>query len=332
MKTILSYSKISLLVVLLFCVFSCHKKKGDPEPETVQPDTAMTIGTFSGNWTCSVNPGKQGNFDIAAFSLWLPNYADVSKIKAILVLAHHYNGSGLGLIYGKEWQDYAKANNVALLGVHLENTNSSNTDHIYYEAEKGSGQALLMALDAIAKKNNIPAISNLPLLFRGYSAGGMFAYHFSVFQPQRVVAFANIRGWAMDETSDVNKEIPALFLIAELDTAEVDGVNPLEQMKTIVKKKRKQHGRWGYAIEPGEDHGGDLKKSDEFARLFFTSALNYRLANGSNTLLSIPENSGWLGNNDSLTSSSFNTYPSVKENASWLLDETVSDAWKVYQK
>lgn len=316
---------------LLMLAVSCHKSTEEPEPENKEVE--MTVDKFSDNWTCSIRPGTHGNFDIAEFGLWVPDPANVSAIRGILVLAAHFNSNALGLVYDKKWQEFSKQQHVALLAVHLENVNVQVAENkLYYHAANGSGQALLMALDAIAKKNNIADIATLPFLFRGYSGGGMFGYHFSSYLPERVIAFTNIRGWAMDATPEIHKTIPALFLIAELDTEVVDHINPLEHMKEIVRAKRMQHALWGYAIEPGEDHGGSLEKSDSLSRLFFASALKNRLAPGSHQLLNLAEPSGYLGNNDSVYTFPYATYPDVKTNASWLIDQEVATAWKEYQK
>lgn len=324
--------KYIFLITASILFFACHKSKDEPEPEP-EVDEQMAIGQFSDNWTCTVKKGKSSNFDIAEFTLWVPNAADVSKLKAILVLANYSNSSALGLVYAKEWQDFAKANNVALMAVHLENLNVNiSMDDIYSDARNGSGDALLMALEAIAGKNNIPAVASLPFLFRGYSAGGMFAYHFSAFKPERVIAFADIRGWYLKPTTVTNNGIPGLFLIAELDTERYENTNPLERMKEIVESKRKENALWSYAIEPGEDHFGNVEKSDSLLQLFLASALKSRVQSGSNVLLPMTEVSGWLGNNDSKAIFPYATYPQTKNEASWLIDESFANEWIKYQK
>jgi hypothetical protein len=320
---------VCLFALILF--FACKKTKD--EPEEVVEEKQMSVGTFSDNWTCSINRGSKSNFDIAEFTLWVPNSADVSGLKAILVLANHSNSNGLGLVYAKEWQDFAKQHNVALMALRLENLNQ-NLDlfDLYFEAEKGSGQALLMALEAITSKNSIPSVNALPFLFRGYSAGGIYGYNFSAFKPERVVAFSNIRGWALHDTPAENSGVPGLFLIAQLDTEKYENIVPTELMKQTVMDKRKEHALFSYAIEPNEDHFGDVKKSDSLTRVFFAAALKQRIKAGSNVLLSIPEESGWLGNNELLTVSSYATYPKVKNEASWLTDQDFANNWMSYQK
>lgn len=325
----MNYKHILLLAaVILF--FACRKSKDEPEQEVPEE---MAISQFSGDWTCTVRKGKSSNFDIAEFTLWVPKPGDVSKLKAVLVLAHHSNSNALGLAYEKQWQDFARANDVALMAVHLENLNPNiNIADTYADARNGSGAALLMALEAIAARNNISSVAALPFVFRGYSAGGMFGYNFSAFKPERVIAFANIRGWYLNPTTDINNGIPGLFLIAELDTEKYEDIIPAQRMKEIVQAKRKQNARWSYAIEPGEDHFGNLTKSDSLLRLFLASALKSRLQSGSNVLLPVTEASGWLGNHDSKAIFPYATYPQTKNEASWLIDEPFANEWVKYQQ
>jgi len=326
----MKYKHFALLAVIML-FFACHKSKD--EPEEVAEEKQMTVGAFSDNWTCSINRGSTSNFDIAEFTLWIPNPATVSNLKAILVLANHSNSNGLGLVYDKEWQDFAKQNNVALMAMHVENLNPNlSIENLYFETTKGSGQALLMALEAITAKNAIPSVNALPFLFRGYSAGGIYSYNFSAFKPERVIAFSNIRGWILHDTPIENNGVPGLFLIAELDTEKYENIIPRVMMEETVRAKRKQYALFSYAIEPNMDHFDDVKKSDSLTRLFFTDALKQRLQAGSNVLLPVMPESGWLGNNDSLAVFPYASYPKKKEEASWLISEEVAKRWLKYQQ
>lgn len=326
----MKYSLATCLIIITLC-WACRKSK--EEPEQVVEETPMTVGAFSDNWTCAIKKGTKSNFDIAEFTLWVPDPANVSNLKAILVLANHSNSNGLGLVYAKEWQDFAKQNNVALIAFHIENLNPNvSIEDMYFESQKGSGQALLMALEAITSRNSIPGVNALPFLFRGYSAGGIYSYNFSSFKPDRVIAYSNIRGWILHDTPVDNNGVPGLFLIAELDTEKYENIIPREMMKEAVLAKRKQNALVSYAIEPNADHFEDVKKSDSITRVFFAEALKQRLQSGSNTLKTIAPESGWLGNHGLITVSSYSTYVGNKDEASWLLNEEIAKAWQKYQQ
>lgn len=287
----------------------------------------MSVGKFLDNWTCGINPGVGANFDIGEFRLWVPDTTATQDLKAVLVLADHVNSNALGSVSDTEWQKFAIANRVALLGVHLENK-TLPTSYPYAEARNGSGEALLMALKAISDRHHFPKLASLPFLLRGYSAGGMFAYYFSAYKPTRVVAFADFRGWYIGETPADNKGVPGLFLMGEKDA--VSGVPP-DNIQQLVRNKRAINGLWGFAVEPGADHYSDLTKSDSLAKLFFTSALNQRVLN-PDSLATILQINGWLGNNGSKDISSYSAYTGSKTEASWLMDETVAKGWVAFQK
>lgn len=318
--------KQRLLLLLVVCFgIACKKPAVEEDKSTYVP---ISVGSFSDNWTCSINPGQGANFNVAEFRLWVPDTADVSKLRAILVLLDGVNSDALPLASSKYWQAYATANNVALMGVHLANI-PLPTSNPYIDARLGSGDALVLALKAIAEKNNISQIASLPFLLRGYSSGGMFSYYFSLYNPQRTVAFTDIRGWYIGKTSSENAVVPALFLIGEKDT--VTTVPP-DNVQQIVYEKRSHNGLWGYAIEPFASHYSNTGKSDSLTQLFFTSCLNRRTSSGSTTLTILPEIEGWLGNNSSKTYSTYDAYSGNKITASWLIDEPFAKAWVEYQK
>jgi hypothetical protein len=117
------------------------------------------------------------------------------------------------------------------------------------------------------------------------------------------------------------------MLIAELDTPS----RGITIMKQVVETNRSQNGLWSYAVEPNADHFTPLTKSDELIKLFFSSALAYRVSGTSRELLPISKTSGWLGNKISKNIFSYETYPDNKNEAVWLIDEGFANRWRDYQ-
>lgn len=314
------------LVSVIVTIFACKKNDTQTDKNTYQP---IFIDHFIDDWTCAVNPGVGGNFDVAEFRLWVPDASDVPEVKAILILAESSNSNATDMAKSPEWRAYAVANKVALMGVHLQTKNPLTVYDTYADARAGSGEALIKALEAITARNHISKIAALPFLLRGYSAGGMFSYFFAAYQPKRVIAFANIRGWIIGQTDAETKNIPGLFLIGEVDTPFFVQRDVIQK---IVEAKRKENALWSYAIESGADHFAGLKASDDLIKLFFSSALKYRLGITTTDLLMIAPSSGWLGNNETRAFFPYHTYPDEKEKAGWLIDEDFAKAWKEYQK
>ncbi|MES1181976.1 MAG: hypothetical protein ABUL44_04185, partial [Flavobacterium sp.] len=75
-----------------------------------------------------------------------------------------------------------------------------------------------------------------------------------------------------------------------------------------------------------------LLKSDTLTRQFFSVALSKRTTAGSTALVSISQESGWLGNNALNNAVPYDNYTANKKAASWLIDESVAKAWIAYQK
>lgn len=309
---------IVILVCFLILQMGCEKR------ETLTPaqptKNSGPKGEFTNDWTYSIGPYR--NFDRAEFRLWVPD--SISDIRAILVLSNSYNGSALAFTGKEYWQDYARKERLALLGTHYKSFSGMQKD--YADATGGSGLALLTALDTIAKKHNLNELGELPLLLRGYSAGGVFSYFFSDYKPERVLAFANMRGGSAQITPSSNTRIPGMFMIGENDHP-----SRVSQMKQLVLYKRNKGARWSFAIEPGTDHYGKQHNSDELIKKFFSKVLAERIVDGSNELRTIPENSGWLGNNDTQEVAGFDAYTGEKNDASWLIDESLALAWRAYQ-
>ena len=112
--------------------------------------------------------------------------------------------------------------------------------------------------------------------------------------------------------------------------AKVKGLEIL--YKEVVASKREAGGNWAYAIEPGQDHYGDLKPSDDLIRTFFTSVIKQRIHPDTNALIVIPQSSGWLGNNNSKLYAPYESYNENKSDASWLIDEAFANKWKNFQQ
>ncbi len=295
------------------CSFDALDKKPSDAPKEVKP-----VGEFLDDWTFSVFSKTSFDFDEAKFRLWLPENND--DVRAVLVILSFHNGSSFGDITLDEWKTYATDEKVALMGVTLRGGN-------YADPEQGSGNALIKALDTITYKNNIPDVGKLPLLLKGYSAGGVFSYNFSHFKPERVIAFVNIRGGGIDTTSSSNNHIPGLMLLGENDEPSRN-----QRMTDVVFSKRAEGGLYSLAIEPDMDHFGGLFTSWRLTRAFFSIALDKRLSTETDALNAIPENSGWLGDNSTRNIFSFDEFPNSVEQASWLINETFAEKWKAYQE
>ena len=312
-----------LLSFFLFVLFiGCSSEETTTEPEPEQ-EVNEAMGEFIDDWTYRVFPkSPYNNIDVGEFRLWVPeNHTD---LKAILVLLTNFNGNSLGLASSAEWQAYAEEERLAICGVNLK---SFAGTYFYDDATAGSGQALEDAIKEIATKNGIDEVASLPFLMRGYSGGGVFCYYFSIHNPERSVGFINIRGGSIYHNPANNNDIPGLMLVGQMEDDE-----RIEILQELVLDKRNQGGPWSFAIEPNADHFYSLEESDNLAKTFFTALLKKRISDGTNELISIPEDSGWLGNLTRTNIYPYADYPGNKNSAFWLVDEDFANAWLQFQQ
>ena len=314
------FRSVFMGIVLSTCftiVWSCGGD--DPDP-IIEPD--LRYGEFIDENTYKVFATSKDNFDVAEFRLWIPETAE--SVRAVVVLTHSYNSNGLGFANSAYWQEFAIKENLAILAVNLKNLD--DTAISYTEAQRGSGQALINSLKLLAEKSGNSYIKDLPFLMRGYSAGGVFSYSFSGFLPERMLAFANIRGGGLSFTDDTNIRIPGLLFYGELDAASRNS-----RIFQLIAEKRIAGANWALIMEPGVDHFGELEEPENMIQMFFSEVLEKRLEPGSLSIVEIPEDEGWLGDNVRLEAYEFNDYPYDKTKASWLISEAFSENWLDFQ-
>jgi poly(3-hydroxybutyrate) depolymerase len=272
----------------------------------------------------SVPPGE--NFDKAEFRLWYPS--GIPTFDAVLVLVPGSNGDGRGDVDDQFWQAFATKRKLAIVGCRLtDKPHDQSFIEDYVNVSHGSGQALLTALAAFAKRANHPEIANAPLLLWGMSAGGEFDYEFAAWKPERVIAFIVNKGniYYTALASREARRVPAILFTGEKD---------LEfRTNTIVglfAVNRRGGALWALAQEPGIGHA--VGRSKDLGAMFFEDVLPLRLGgpvtNGQTALRQIDEKSGFIGD---LKTQSFQPVASagaVNAPASWLPTERIARAWQ----
>lgn len=272
---------------------------------------AAKAGTFD----CEIKPSGKDNFTKAAFRLWLD---DGNKpARAILLLAPGWNGDGRSMVNDRDWQDFAREHQLAIVALQFQSAEKTTPYHV---VEAGSGQALLKALTTLAYDSKHPELANAPLLMWGHSAGGQFNYGFACFRPGRVIAFAAIKGGYYDSKfNPLVRQVPAVFIIGEKDER-----YRIDNITKLFTENRRAGALWCVATEPG--HGHDIGRSNELIRPFLAGVLAKRLT--GSTLSAAPADTGWFG--DLTTKTIKKTAGSPRERSVWLPDETTAKAWKAF--
>ena len=294
--------KAGFFFLILIC-FSCSKRDTPPELDI---DPNFIRGKFINDFTYQIFSTEADAFSSAIFSLWIP---ENSTIKAILVISPGSGSTSLGDVNLKEWQDYANKEGLALIGLQIDNNGSNPVE--------SNLEALFYALKELTTKNNITEVNDLPFLFSGFSAGGKFSYGYSLNQKNRTIAFANIKGYMIDDGISVNT-VPGLIIVGENE-----GNQRVLNVQKAFYSFRTDENVMSFAIEPNSGHSID--NSNDLVRAFFTAVLKKRLVNGE--LVQLNETEVLLGNYDTKEVFSYVNYPYDRDKAVCIIDDDFKNSW-----
>jgi dienelactone hydrolase len=267
------------------------------------------------------------NYEKAEFRLWYPDNAQV--LRAVAVLVPGANADGRSDVGDRFWQDFATRNNVALIGCRFtDRPHDEPFIENYANAAQGSGQALLDALSAFARRSDHPELANAPLLLWGFSAGGEFNYEFTAWKPERVVAFVVNKGGVYFSAllPAAARRVPGLLFT---------GADDLESRKRIIAGlfalNRRGAALWAFAEEPAVGH--EVGRSRDLAAIFFDAVLPLRLgapaaAATAAPLTALDASSGVLGDLTQRTVRSATDGRTPTEPTAWFPSERVARAWQ----
>lgn len=270
---------------------------------------------------------QDGNYDKAEFRLWYPK--NVAFFRGVIVLVPGASEDGRSMVEDSVWRAFAIRHHFALIGCHFTLKKKPQIyDEMYSDAAKGSGQALLNALNAFAKRAKYPELASAPLLLWGISAGGQFNYEFVAWKPERVIAFVVNKGgfYYSALVPRAARQVPGMLFVGKKD----------DEFRTniivgLFSVNRRIGARWSLVEEPNVGH--DFEGSHDMAAIFFEDILALRLDSASvkgkvaRPLRSVHEDSGYIGN---LKTKTYRPRTEVKELdylTAWLPTERVARAW-----
>lgn len=273
----------------------------------------------SESYDVGLPPGD--NFDQAQFRLWVPE--GVSSVRAILVLVPGSNGDGRGQVEVPLWQGLAREQGLALVGLHM--TDKMHEDMFiehYVDVARGSGDALLNALDELARMSGHPEITEAPLLLWGMSAGGEFNYEFALWRPDRVAGFVVNKGgiYYSALASGPARKVPGLFFVGTEDLAFRNDI-----IRGIFSINRRAHALWALIEQQGTGHA--VAESDVIAADFYRQVLETRLGRGK-TLAALDIADGFYCDPASNSCTPAASAESPRVPVSWLATEALTEVWK----
>ncbi len=269
----------------------------------------------------SIPPGA--NYEKANFRMWVP--AQAGPVRAVVVLVPGSNGDGRPEASDAAWQEFAARQHVALVACQFtDKPHDQGFIEDYVNVSKGSGQALLDALSALAARAKHPEVAASPLLLWGMSAGGQFNYELVVWKPDRVLGFVVNKGgiYYTALAPRASRSVPGFLF-----TGEKDLWSRKDVIAGIFAVNRRAGALWALAQEPGAAHV--VGRSREVAMVFFEDLLGLRFGGegASDAPRPMTEKDGFLGDLSSKTfrpaSSGAGTGPTV-----WLPTERVARAWQ----
>jgi hypothetical protein len=263
--------------------------------------TAMIISVMS---LLTVEASEKMSLPLAPYITRADIYVERCKTeaRATLVLSPGSNGNGQGLVNDQKWINFAKDENLNLIGLSFA-SDADSRDRGYFAVSSGSGQILLDGLkQAFGSKQP-------PLLLYGFSRGAQFTYSFSTWKPDKVLAWCaySATEWEIPEAGPY--EPKGIIACGDEDESNYS----FSVLQFLKGRSMAKPWTWvsiahtGHAVSP---------LLEDFARAYFASVL----AN--------PQDKGlWLDvdTKTPVSPSDLKEHPTL---AAWLPDESVAEDWK----
>jgi dienelactone hydrolase len=259
------------------------------------------------------------NYDKAEFRLWLPPGSD--NVRALLVLVPGSNGDGRPMAEEAVWQEFAVKHRLAIVACRFtDKPHEQSFIEEYVDVSRGSGQALLDALDRFAAKTQHAELGRVPFLMWGMSAGGQFNYEFTAWKPERVAAFVLNKGGIYYSALVPRgaRNVPGVLFVGGKDLAFRN-----DTIRGLFAVNRRAGALWALAEEPQAGH--IVGKSRDYALMFFEDVLTARLGEDG-SLRDITAAPAALGNFATKVAEPPAEKP-PSEPTAWLLTERLARAW-----
>ncbi len=260
-------------------------------------------------------PLPDETFGVAAFRIHVPD--DVAQVRGILFRVAPHLSDSRPEVNDPALMDLCAAEDFALLGAQLDDVGM----------ETGVGDALLRTLAVFAAGSGHPELEFATLYLEGYSWGGQFSYHFTVWRPQRVLGFVTMKGgYHRSDPAGAAILVPGYLFIGENDLQ-----YRVDNLTGIFEEHRPLGARWILAMEPGAGHQPitDRGLLDPYFRMVTRGRLPADLpGNAVPELVLLPEPSGWLGDRNLQFIGSWDCYDAASDSACWFPGRSIAKAWQ----
>lgn len=310
-------NKFGIALVIIFgmgIVMACSR-----QAPTLEEDKIFTF---------TATPTEKDNFSYGQFSVWCPE--NIKTYRGILYLGAGYEYSSIPMMEEEKWKEIARENQFVLLTSHMKSRTEEDYDIPYWQAEFGSGEAMLDALAYFAKESKHPEIEFAPLAMWGFSAGGQFNYQFACWKPERVITFVAVKGgYYFAEANNEALKIPALYF-----TGAYDLPRRKDAAKDLFNKYINKDPLWCLANEAFSGHV--IGKTDELAIPWLKEIIQQRVPKKSNSskgpivLKDIKQSNVWIGDRTDGSITPVSEFKKDKNISSWIPNEELANKWKEF--
>ncbi len=300
----------SLLAAAIAAIVSASPSAAQNQPTPYVP----------GALDVTIPSTASSNFDHADFRIWIPE--GVGPLTSIVVLVPGSNGEGRRMADDSLWQSFATRNHVAIIATRFtDKPHDQNFIEDYVNVSRGSGQALLDAIDTLAVLAKHRELAKAPLLLWGMSAGGQFNYEFTAWKPERVAAFVTNKGgiYYSALVPRAAREVPGLLFVGGKDLE-----SRIAMITGLFAVNRRAGALWALTEEPSVGHV--VARSAQLGARFFEDVLSLRLGNGS-SLKPLAEKDGWYGDIHLKVVTPVGSQKAPTAPTAWLPSERVAKAW-----
>lgn len=281
----------------------------------------ITAYAHADTFEVTITPGAV--YNMAAFKMWLN--PGVKKVRGILMLNPGSNGDGRAQVDDEYWQAFAKKHDFALMGTYL-------TDHMhpnmmiedYIQVSKGSGKAIIDAIDHIAKESGHEELSYAPFLLWGMSAGGETNHEIAAWIPERVIAYVVNKGgyYYSAVPPEATRQTPGLYVIGLADLPSRNSM-----IRGMYLTNRRAGALWTLVEEKGVAH--EVAGSRDLAVTYYEAVMKLRMTEGAmgyKALKPVTEDIGTIGN---IYEHTIGRKEGVrKEDTTWLPSESFANDWQ----
>lgn len=268
-------------------------------------------------YDASAPPLPGDTYGLAEFRLYVPD--GVTTIRGIYAHLDPYLADSRSIVDDPHLRALCEESSFALLGAVLDSRHM----------DTGIGTAVLRGLAQFADASGQRELAWSALYFDGWSWGGQFAYHFTVWRPDRVLGFVTQKGGLHDTSAAGDAiRVPGFLIIGALDEP-----YRIANLTGIFLAHRPLGARWCLAVQPGAGHERvhDRSLLDAVFRAVAARRLPEIIPpDGPLSLRDLPEDQGWLGERASAWIGAYACFDAPIDTACWFPERAVARGWQAF--